>query len=358
MRGGPVRLRRARTVQVHWHLDVPVFENYLTRVSIEADEMTFHILDFFSKWKKPESLCAHFPQYTRSSVLNAIKQLTSHTLLVEKGSPEVKKETLLLKTWSRWLPEGSFHFATKNPHFIPQKARMEVLRRQLPTTPQPAFFKEYKGSSRVKLPTTAEVDGEFVRVLKSRRTHRIFSPGAITLEDVSQILALTWGVQGHVFSKLFGRLPLKTSPSGGARHPGEVYVAAMDVEGLRPGLYHYHPVHHHLSVIHQGPMRKKALQYCVGQKHTGEAAVLFLMTAVFPRSMYKYHQARAYRVVTLDAGHLCQTFCLVATWLGLAPFSTAALKDTLIEKDLGLDGITESVLYVAGAGLPLAGIMS
>ena len=70
------------------------------------------------------------------------------------------------------------------------------------------------------------------------------------------------------------------------------------------------------------------------------------MTAVFRRTMWKYHLARAYRAVLLDAGHLCQTFCLVATWLGLAPFCTAALKDTLIEEDLGIDGIRESVLYV------------
>jgi len=76
------------------------------------------------------------------------------------------------------------------------------------------------------------------------------------------------------------------------------------------------------------------------------------MTAMFPRTMWKYQHARAYRVVLLDAGHLCQTFCLVATWLGLAPFCTAALKDTLIEKDLAIDGIRESVLYVAGVGFP------
>ena len=29
-----------------------------------------------------------------------------------------------------------------------------------------------------------------------------------------------------------------------------------------------------------------------------------------------------------------------------------ALKDTLIERDLGIDGISESVLYVAGVGIP------
>jgi hypothetical protein len=56
--------------------------------------------------------------------------------------------------------------------------------------------------------------------------------------------------------------------------------------------------------------------------------------------------------VLLDAGHLGQTFCLTATRLGLAPFCTAALKDTLIERDLGIDGIAESVLYVTGIGMP------
>jgi hypothetical protein len=64
----------------------------------------------------------------------------------------------------------------------------------------------------------------------------------------------------------------------------------------------------------------------------------------------------AYRVVLLDVGHLCQTFCLVATWLDLAPFCTAALKDTLIEEDLGIDGIRESVLYIAGVGLPATSV--
>ena len=67
--------------------------------------------------------------------------------------------------------------------------------------------------------------------------------------------------------------------------------------------------------------------------------------------MWKYRRGRAYRVVLLETGHLCQTFCLTATHLGLAPFCTAALQDSMIEQDLGLDGFSESVLYVAGAGL-------
>ena len=131
---------------------------------------------------------------------------------------------------------------------------------------------------------------------------------------------------------------------------------ALRVKGLSPGLYHYHPGHHHLETIRADATRKKAWLYCARQNFAKNAGALFLMTAVFRRTMWKYHLARAYRVVLLDAGHLCQTFCLVATWLGLAPFCTAALKDTLIEEDLGIDGIRESVLYVAGVGLPATSV--
>jgi hypothetical protein len=66
--------------------------------------------------------------------------------------------------------------------------------------------------------------------------------------------------------------------------------------------------------------------------------------------LWKYSYARAYRAAFIEAGHLCQTFCLVATWLGLAPFCSMALADSRIERDLGLDGVSESVLYCAGVG--------
>jgi hypothetical protein len=48
--------------------------------------------------------------------------------------------------------------------------------------------------------------------------------------------------------------------------------------------------------------------------------------------------------VLIEAGHFCQTFCLVGTALRLAPFCTAALADSIIERDLRIDGVTESVL--------------
>ena len=54
--------------------------------------------------------------------------------------------------------------------------------------------------------------------------------------------------------------------------------------------------------------------------------------------------ARAYRVLLTEAGHLCQVFYLVATALGLAPFCTMALADSVIEQDLRLDAINVGAL--------------
>ena len=69
----------------------------------------------------------------------------------------------------------------------------------------------------------------------ARKTHRQFSKQEVTLEAVSQLLSLVWGVKGYMHSPVFGKLLHKTSPSGGARHPGEVYLMALRVKGLRAG---------------------------------------------------------------------------------------------------------------------------
>ena len=88
---------------------------------------------------------------------------------------------------------------------------------------------------------------------------------------------------------------------------------------------------------------------CGHQEWVRHCSVLFVMTTVLARVTWRYRHSRAYRVILLEAGHFGQTFCLVATWLGLAPFCTAALDDEKIESDLGLNA-GEAVLYAAGVG--------
>jgi SagB-type dehydrogenase family enzyme len=336
----------------YWRDGQLCFHNFAKRLTVSGKPITCEVLAFFDRWRTSQDAITHFACYRQGSVRSALTQLVEHGLLLPKDSSEAEHDSRIAKEWSDWLPEGSFHFSTKDVPYVDRSEwSLDRLKSIMPKTAQPKFVKAAKAAKKVPLPARTFLDSEFIRVLMARKTHRRFSKEKLPLETVSQLLYLVWGVTGYRYSPRFGKLFHKTSPSGGARHPGEVYLMALRVKGLRAGLYHYQPATHQLEMISTNASRQKAWLYCARQHFVRNAAALFLMTAVFPRTMWKYQHPRAYRVVLLDAGHLCQTFCLTATWLGLAPFCTAALKDTLIEKDLGIDGIRESVLYIAGVGL-------
>ncbi len=347
-----MRLRRARALQVTWQQGRITFENYLSRKVVSAEPLALPILNFFSDWQTVEAILPQLPDYRPASIRRALADLTRHTLLVREGSREAARDEHLADTWEHWLPQASFHFATKDTVFAAPRAWDRIARQFLRETPQPAIFKTYPRARQRPLPPLPPGDDEFRRVLLGRRTHRDFSGAPVPLDKIGALLQYTWGAMGDIDSPRFGRLLHKTSPSGGARHPGEVYLVANDVTGLPVGVYHFNVRDNTLEQVRRGNFRARLLHDAVDQEHVGTASALFVMTASFARSQWKYRTPRAYRVVTLDQGHLGQTFCLVATWLGLAPFTTAALRDSSLEQLLGIDGITESVMYLAGVGMP------
>ena len=347
-----MKLRSASCQLAYWEGGDLRIVNYLARRVFSAKPVALEVIRFFFTPRTIKDALLEFGAYSRQSVAEAILTLIEAQLLLEVGSPDWHRDNLAHSHWKPWLPEGGFHFMTKDARYVGGDWTIEQKMKALPKTPPPPQFKALNNGHSITLPRHEIESDPFFNALHARRTHRTFAPGSVSFESVSRLLQTTWGIQGYLDTNVFGKLPYKTSPSGGARHPVEVYLMALRVDGLKKGIYHYQARDHLLEKLDVQASPRMARAYCADQLHAAEAAALFIMTAVFSRTMWKYHNPRAYRVVLLDAGHLCQTFCLTATRMGLAPFSTAALKDTLIEKDLGLDGISESVLYVAGIGLP------
>jgi SagB-type dehydrogenase family enzyme len=353
MARAPLKLKSASCQTAYWEGGKLRIANYLTRKTSAANPVALQMIGFFATPKTIQDALFNFRSYSRESVAKSILKLIDAGLLLEDGSAEAQRDELVRSSWGPWLPEGGFHFTTKDTPYVPRhwslKRRLETLQ----SARAPPQFKRIRGAAAIRLPTLEPQRDGFFETLHARRTHRAFASGKIPLEHISNLLQTTWGVQGYFQTDVFGKLPYKTSPSGGARHPGEVYLMALRVAGLERGLYHYQARDNRLARLPGSATPRKASAYCADQAYVEKAAALFIMTAVFARTMWKYGRARAYRVILLETGHFCQTFCLTATRLALAPFSTAALKDSLIEKDLGLDGVRESVLYVAGVGLPL-----
>jgi SagB-type dehydrogenase family enzyme len=346
-----IRYRRAAHLVSYWDDGGLTFANYATGVAITADPLTTEILDFFGRWRSTQALAAHLADYTPASLERSVRALERFSLLDRSDRPR-NPRAAALDTWSTWNPAaGFFHLTSKDVAFSRDQPSVDrFLDRKAKTTPMPPPVKRYPAALRIELPRV-EAAGEFPEVLLRRRTWRQFARAPLAVEDLSTLLRLTGGIQQWMHLPGRGRLPMTTSPSGGSLHPIELYVLARRVAGVPPGIYHYAADRHRLERVTRGATRAQIVSYLPTQTWFGTAAALLLMTAVFPRTQWKYEFPRAYRVVLAEAGHVAQTFCLTATWLGLAPFCTMALADSTIERDLGIDGVTESILYAAGVGV-------
>ena len=256
-----------------------------------------------------------------------------------------------------WNPEvGFFHSATKDVHFWSPGEVRRHSRIAPDQSPMPRPVKRYPRAGKIVLPPPA-ANTPFTDVLLARRTSRRYSSSPVSLSELSTILALSAGVQQWATTGA-GEVPLKTSPSGGARHPLECYAVVRAVAGLKAGIYHYRADSHALERV-RGPVSLQRMRaYVPKSGYFAKASVMVFFTAIFERQLWRYPYSRAYRAALIEAGHVCQTFLLAATSLGLAPYCLLGLADTLVERDLGIDGITESVLYCAGVGRPPRGKVS
>lgn len=339
-------VRRNPLLVAYWRAGTLVLCNYVTGATIDAHAGDLELLDRAAEWRPLTTL----EQLVRDKPGSAdrLDQLREFGALEDMHRPPTRSEQAAAD-WSGWGPAAAwFHQGSKNVPFVGPEAADLVARRLFnPLASAPTY--NAKGTGAPILLGDFRDSAAALPALLSRRTWRRYGPGPLRATDLSALLGLTWGVQQWMRVSPDHRLPLKTSPSGGACHSLDCYVLALDVEGLDAGFYHYDTDAHALTRVRPAT-RDDARRYLHSQPAFAAAAAIFFMVAVFPRVQWKYQTGRAYRVVLLEAGHLGQTFCVSASALGLAPFSTGAFADAELEADLNLDGLTESVVYATGVG--------
>jgi SagB-type dehydrogenase family enzyme len=212
---------------------------------------------------------------------------------------------------------------------------------------KPDAYKTFAESRVIRLPT--EFPGEalsWIEILRRRRSIRSFTAQPLRLGDLAFLLWASTGIQRKERGYEF-----RTVPSAGALYPIETYVVVNNVAELDKGLYHYRIREHALEELKAADLADEAAHAALEQDMAAQAAAVFVWTAIFQRSKWKYAQ-RAYRYAYLDAGHIAQNLALCATSLGLGTCQIGAFFDEEVNRLVGVDGVEESALYLSAVGYP------
>lgn len=339
------RYRRSPALVFSWAADPPLCLDLVSATRTAVPVAVIDILSRLSQWTTADQLKASHPELGPRTDVEALLEELAQQGLVERKSSSASRWV-----WKEWSPEAAFfHFGTRDRTYRDDHVSYDIeLREKARRHPPPVPTKTIAGR-RIDLPP-ARLRGSLPHALSARRTWRQFASTAVGLEKVSSLLQLTFGVQKRASVEGQGPVVLKTSPSGGARHAIEAYVLATNSTGLAKAAYHYDANTHQLVDLER-TFDGDALLHALGNQYWFMRAGAFVvMTAIFERAMWRYPFNRAYRSILAEAGHLGQTFCLVATALNLAPFCTMAFRDREIEEMIGVDGVSESAMYVVGVG--------
>ncbi|MBN2578360.1 MAG: SagB/ThcOx family dehydrogenase [Pirellulales bacterium] len=179
-----------------------------------------------------------------------------------------------------------------------------------------------------------------------RHSRRRFTDRPLTLDELSFLLWATQGVRKRSGSGTI----LRTVPSAGNRHALETYLAVVNVLDVSPGVYRYLPLEHQLLFeFSEERLPEKLTEATLGQSFVGAAAAVFCWAAVPYRMEWRYGLA-SYKVLALDAGHVCQNLYLACEAVAAGTCAVGAYHQQKIDRLLRLDGKEEFTIYLAPVG--------
>lgn len=219
----------------------------------------------------------------------------------------------------------------------------------------PPVAKTYDGSPTIGLRRhgTSDCSVDLLRCLDARRSIRTFGDAALEPGDFERFLQYSCSAQHSMDAATSGPVALRPYPSAGALHPLEIYPLLFRHGAIDQGLYHYNPIHHHLTALKFDPQHGVALLDHALQRlrpaGRGVPAALIIITARVDRTCWKY-TGMAYQSMLMETGALYQTMYLVATALNLALCAIGAFPERATAEILGLDSTQECQVGLLALG--------
>jgi SagB-type dehydrogenase family enzyme len=210
------------------------------------------------------------------------------------------------------------------------------------------YRKEYPRFPSFDLPKNILELGKLDDVFSVRHSKREYDLSAnISLMELSTILYYMAGLKPDIGDGS-GKLR-RFYPSGGARYPLEVYLFIQRVDEIKTGIYHYNVRTHQLELLTEDKKQLAKLKEGLLYPWSRDAAVAFFVTAVWERNFMKYKD-RGYRIVLMEAGHMCQNLALTAAALGMGCCNSVGFHNQRINEVLDIENEDEDSLYLALLG--------
>ena len=184
----------------------------------------------------------------------------------------------------------------------------------------------------------------FLSTLDKRKSIRWYGSNHISLDELSGFLYSSARIK-KIFKTEQGVLTQRPYPSGGARYPLEIYVVNNKISDIQKGIYYYDPLKHRLILLNRNSNHQRKFNRYIrnvqGPIMNRDSDVVFIITAVFARTMWKYGKI-ALPLIMSDLGTLYQTMYLVATDMQLAACPLGGTNEELVKHWLNLDWFEES----------------
>lgn len=343
---GSLMLRASRAIVLSWEDGALLACNFLTRRVTGCSSDLVEFLSGLQEWQSADAIISAYQGVT-GEALNA---LIDASLLIERSSDVARQEEEYLASWDWGIPAAMLHFSVQDAEFLSLDAAEQIQMEKSRETPSPALHIANRERFETVLPFEPSPGNALTDLMARRRTVRECDASAfITTSTVADCLYAGLGITGWT-SNCTGKLPLGMTPSGGARNPFEAYLFVKRVEGLDPGIYHYSAAERSLGLICENDHALDTL--VAGQDWAETMSCAIILCASLERTMWKYADPNAYRVVLIEAGHIGQNIMLAATEKGLTACPTAALSHSVIRDAVGLERITDTPLYALTIGVP------
>ncbi len=234
-------------------------------------------------------------------------------------------------------------------HSLMENKKEDLLLTTKPSTiPQDWIDISFKTYPRLKsIPLNSALkSSELEKTLIKRTSDKNMGKKQIDFKTLCHLLFYSAGITSVADNINMSRRPY---PSAGGRYPLEIYAAVLRGKGIEKGLYHYNVKRNSIELLLEKDLQDEIKNVIGHEDWILDSSVIFFITGILDRNRTKYRN-RGYLYTLLEAGHMAQNICLLATKLNLKVSPLGGFANAEVAQFIDILNSKEKPIYAIVVG--------